>query len=112
MYCVFCCCNSLKIPRTLVRAGSSPATSTIGTGEIHKISPVLLCLGSDWEVLFARFQPKTGVFVRYLQSIVDFVNFLQDILLRVCCIASVHARSFNVCVKLVPYPFHNKFGID
>lgn len=51
------------------------------TGEIHKISPVLLCLGSDWEVLFARFQPKTGVFVRYLQFIVDFVNFLQDILL-------------------------------
>ncbi len=55
IYCGFNGMLGLKIPRTRVRAGSSPATSTIETGEIHKISPVLLCLGSNWEVLFARF---------------------------------------------------------
>ena len=75
------CCKGLKIPRCNRRIGSSPITSTIKTGEIHKISPVLVSLGSDWEVIFARFQTKTGVFVRYLQFIVHFVNFLQDILL-------------------------------
>lgn len=53
----------------------------IETGEIHKISPVLLSLGSNWEVVFARFQPKTGIFVRLLQFIFNFVNFLQTILL-------------------------------
>lgn len=58
---------------------------------IHGIALILLCLGSDWEVLFARFQPKTGVFVRYLQFVVYFVNFLQDVLLRIGCIASVHS---------------------
>ena len=63
----------------------------IKTGEIHKISPVLLSLGSNWEVIFARFQPKTGVFVHYLQFIVYFVDFLQDVLLRIGCIASVHS---------------------
>ena len=103
--------KGLKIPRTRVRAGSSPATSTIGTGEIYKSSPVLLCLGSNWEVFFARFQPKTGVFVHYLQFVIYFVNFLQNVLLRIGCIASVHARSLNVGVELVSYPFHNKFGI-
>ena len=50
-------------------------------GRNSQNSPVLLCLGSNWEVIFARFQPKTGVFVHYLQFIVYFVNFLQDILL-------------------------------
>lgn len=76
------------------------------TGEIHKISPVLLCLGSNWEVIFALFQPKTDVFVSFLQFVGYFVNFLQDILLRVRCIASVHSRSLNVRVELVSYPFH------
>lgn len=57
----------------------------IKTGEIHKISPVLLSLGSNWEVIFARFQPQTGVFVRYLQFVVHFVNFLQDTRIKQLC---------------------------
>lgn len=53
----------------------------IKTGEIHKISPVLLSLGSNWEVILPRFQPKNGAFVCKLQIIFNFVNFLQGILL-------------------------------
>ncbi len=51
----------------------------IETGEIHKISPVLLCLGSNWEVILPLFYPKTDGFVCKLQFVFDFVNFLQDI---------------------------------
>lgn len=81
IYCGFNGMLGLKIPRDNTRAGSSPATSTIETGEIHKISPVLLCLGSNWEVILPRFQSKADGFVCNLQFIVYFVNFLQDILL-------------------------------
>ena len=81
------------------------------TGEIHKISPVLLCLGSDWEVILPLFYPKTDGFVCKLQFVFNFVNFLQDMLLRIGCIASVHSRSLNVSIELVSHPFHNKFGI-
>ena len=103
--------KGLKIPRDNTRAGSSPASGTSRTGEIHKISPVLLCLGSNWEVILPRFYPQADGFVCILQFVVYFVNFLQDILLRIGCIAPVHARSLNVRVKLVSYPFHNKLGI-
>lgn len=91
IYCGFNGMLGLKIPRCNRRIGSSPITSTIKTGGIHKISPVLLCLGSNWEVLLPRFQPKTGDFVYYLQFVVYFVNFLQDMLLRIGRITSVHS---------------------
>lgn len=79
--------KGLKIPRTRVRAGSSPATSTIETGEIHKISPVLLCLGSNWEVILARFYPQADGFVCYLQFIFNFVSVqynIRDLDVKIC----------------------------
>ena len=73
-------------------AGSSPVVSTnaLKTGEIYKISPVLLSLGNDWEVFLPRFQSKIGVFVCNLQFVFNFVNFLQHVFARIVSIASVN----------------------
>ena len=80
-------------------------------GEIHRISPILLSLGSNWEVILPRFCPKTDGFVRFLQLVGYFVNFLQDVLLRIRRIASVHTRGLYVRTELVACPFYNEITI-
>ena len=83
--------------------------------KINKFSPVLLSLGSDWKVKICHFCLKSGVFIKFVcisQFIVYFVNFLQQILLRVVCIASVNAACLYCGVIFVACPFHYYFLID
>ena len=80
---------ALKIPRRRLCAGSSPATSTIETGEIHKISPVLLSLRS----VFCQISAQNRYFCAQFTVHSPFCQFLAK-----CTPAN---RSYSRCPRAV-----------